>query len=353
MRRTIIPGCRGFTLVEALVAVALGVIVLGGTTVMYYSGNRAFVTVTEHSSFREEALLLLERIERDLRGLIVSDQLDPKRGLYYMVQPYELFDPRPQQGINPRTRLPEVYQIPAGLRFFRYHHMQSITGATGPTAQLVGHQIEYKVEPIGNGEKGVNLLRNGRRANKMPLSAILFEVADPVYAARAVGAAPNAILNVTVVPRGGLWGSMTPDTVRRLRDDGKVVTRSIHLVAYESQFTLLLWLATVKQQARQELDPLEQAVFAAGEKLPALLRGRLQKKIEEMTNIGYRLDENRVVLEPKAFDDATAGKDPAFQNAKEEVQFDASTVLGSIDRKRPNTKYGVSARFDGIDLTGM
>jgi hypothetical protein len=320
---------------------------------MYYTGNRAFVTVTEHSSFREEALLLLERIERDLRGLIVSEQTNPKTGLPYMVQPYDLFDPRPQQGINPRTNLPEVYQIPSGLRFFRYHHTQAMAGGTAPTAQLIGHQLEYKVEPIGDGARGVNLLRNGRRINKGPLSGILFEVADPVYAAKTVGAAPNAILNVTVVPQGGVWGSMTPDTIRRLRDDGKVVTRSIHLVAYESQFTLLLWLAQVKKQAKMELDPLEKAVHDAGEKLPALLRGRLQKKIEEMTNIGYRLDDNRVVLEPKPFDDSSAGQDPAFQKAKEEVQFDASTILGNLDRKRPRTAYGVSARFDGIDLTGM
>ena len=57
----------GFTLVEGLIAAALAIVVLGGGIYLYVQGNKMFHTTTEHSSIREEALLILEKINRILR----------------------------------------------------------------------------------------------------------------------------------------------------------------------------------------------------------------------------------------------------------------------------------------------
>jgi hypothetical protein len=320
---------HAFTFVEALVAAALAAVVLGGTAMMYVQGNRAFTATTEHASFREEALLLLETIDRDLKGLVVSDEMNPRTGLYYMVQPFELLDPVDQVGTDPATGRKRSYPVSSGLEFHKYHRTQMVPGRDGPTAQMVGQLVTYRIRPIDAADprRGVDLLRNGRKINRQPLSGVLFERADPIHAARNVGAAPNATLKVTVVPRGGLWGTMTPDTIQKLRDDGKVATRMFHLVGYESQFTTLLWLAIAKSQAGLPVDPLEDAVLAYGDALPAGLGGDLRRKVKEISDMGYRLDPGRIVLETVPFDETTAGQDAVFAAAREDEGLPASSVL--------------------------
>ena len=308
---------KGFTLVEALIAAALAIIVLGGAIVMYTQGNKMFQATTEHASTREEALLLLERINKDLDSLMVSDEVDPKTSLYYMVQPYKLIQPMPQPGvIDPNTGQPKVEYT--GVQFWVYHHTQTIKDPTNdfPLPQLVGQMIEYKLDPIdGDPKKGNNMLRNGVKINKIPLAAVFFRRSNPIYAKGNVGAAPNAVMDVYVIPKGGMWGTMTDDVMNTLLTTGYALMRTFHLVGYESQYTSLLSLAITKGKYQEPLDPLEEAVLAdaTSNDLVANVKGKI-----DGSPLEYRLPAGRVVLEQKLFDAATTG-DKEFVAAKSEA----------------------------------
>jgi hypothetical protein len=351
MNWAITPRKHGFTLVEAVVATTLGVVVLGGASLIYHHGNKTFANITEHSSFRQEALLALETIDKDLKGLIVGSESVPGSQIPAVLQPFVLFDPKPQKGIDPKTKEEKEYQINSGLRFFRYAYTHSIEGLKGPTPQLVGQLVEYKVEPIGDGKRGVNLLRNGRKINKQPLSGVLFEpIEDQIE-----GSAPNALLRVTIVPTGGMWGSMSPDTIRRLRDDGKVVSRMIHLVGYESRFTLLLWMAKAKRDAGVTLSDVEERVLPMLEGIPPTSRRALLQRINEINDRGYELDDNRVFLDAKVkFDDTKpVGRDTVFDAAPEEVVFSAADLRKDPGGPVPLGSTGFSASSRGADLSGI
>src|SRR5581483_3042216 len=86
-----------FTLVETMIATGVGFVVMGGAMLLYYQGNKMFQTTTEHASVREEAYFVLERLGKDLDGLIVSDEENKRTGNFFMVEPYELIDPVEQQ----------------------------------------------------------------------------------------------------------------------------------------------------------------------------------------------------------------------------------------------------------------
>jgi hypothetical protein len=343
---------RGFTLVEGLVAAAVGAVVIGGAMVLYHQGHKAFLATTEHASFREEALLILETIGKDLEGLVVSDQLNPDTNIYYMVQPFDCTDPVQQENVDPKTGEKQTFSVPSGMKFYKYHHTTSGDGNTADstrTCQIVGQQIVYKSELIDQAkpERGMNLLRNGKRVNTMPLSGVLFEPLDPIIAAKNLGASPNAIIQVTIVPNGGVWGKMTPSTIQTLRNSGKVCTRVYHLAEYESQYTTMLWCAMVKNQAGIKTDPMEQAVLDYGNAIPNNMAGKLREKIKELGEQGYRLDENQVLLEPKLYDEATAGSDPTFATATLENGLgpESSSVIGS-------GKFGTKGPGIGGQQTG-
>ena len=297
----------GFTLVEALIAGALAIVVLGGGVMLYMQGNKMFQTVTEHSSAREEALLVLERINKDLDALMVSDEIDPETGIYYMLQPYKLIGPQKQTSKNVKTGELKEVTVYTGIQFYVYHHTQTTKDPVNdfPLPQLVGQMIEYKSVPInGDTKKGFNLMRNGVKVNKIPLSAVLFNKADPVYAKGNIGAAPDAVMDVFVIPKGGIWGTMTPDVLTTLLTSGHALMRTFHLVGYESQFTTILSLADSKMRYGEDVDALEQAVVAYA-KQEGLLAGVAAKTGD--APLEYRLPAGRVTLEKKLFDVATAG----------------------------------------------
>src|SRR5207244_3398098 len=77
---------KAFSLLEVTVAVALAAVVLGTGTYVYVEGSRQFVKVTDHDTFRDESLLVLETINRDLEQVVVSQGQWPD-GTYYMVEP--------------------------------------------------------------------------------------------------------------------------------------------------------------------------------------------------------------------------------------------------------------------------
>ena len=318
----------GFTLVEALVAGALAVIVLGGGIMLYMQGNKMFQTVTEHSSAREEALLILERINKDLEAIMVSDEIDPETNVYYMLEPYKFIQPTPQMAVDPKTGEKKQTIEYTGIQFYIYHHTQTVKDATDfPCPQLVGQVIEYKLVPInGDPAKGNNLTRNGVKINKQPLSAVFFRKADPVYAKGNIGAAPDAVLDVYVIPKGGMWGTMSPDVLSTLLAGGHALMRTFHLVGYESQFTTLMSLADSKMRYGEPLDPLEEAVitYAKQEGLLANVSAKTKEAPLE-----YRLPAGRVTLEKKLFDPATAGDKEAANSKFEQGDPEQGAVNGS------------------------
>jgi hypothetical protein len=322
----------GFTLVEGLIAAALGIIICGGGIYIYMQGNKMFQTTTEHSSIREEALLVLEKINKDLDALMVSDEEDPETKSYYLLKPYTLTGPVEQKYTDKRTGEQKTYTEYTGIQFYVYHHTETTPDETNgfPLPMLVGQMIEYRCDPInGDPKKGFNLMRNGVKVNKQPLSAVFFRKADPIYAKGNIGASPDAVLDVYVMPKGGMWGTMTPDVMARLVQEGHALMRTFHLVGYESQFTALLSLADAKRRYGETLDPVETAIWAYA-KQEGLLANVASKTAD--TPLEYRLPRGRVKLEKVLFNPATAG-DKEFASAKTEPgdQEQGNVGPGSIN----------------------
>ena len=340
---------EGTTLVEALVAAALGIIVIGGGVLMYNQGNKAFNTTTEHASFRGEALLVLETIDRDLKGLVVSKDVNPRTKFHYMVQPYELADPVEQAAKDPTGKLVKK-SIATSVSFHRYHRTEMEQDGEDTKAMVIGQRITYKAVLIdpSKPERGMNLLRNGKRVNKIPLAGILFEPIDPIMAADTIGASPAAVLKVTIVPRGGVFGGLTPDVIDRLRLDGKVATRVFHLSGYESQFTTILWMALAKSRAKLPPDDLEKEVLTWSDKnLPKAFRENVSKNLKEIFDLGYKLDQGRVRLEDTEWNDATAGVDKVFAEAKVEEglpeSYSGGANDGTVGKRSGGAGFGVGA----------
>src|SRR5690606_36309667 len=119
--------------------------------------------------------LVLERINKDLQALMVSDEIDPETGQYYMLQPYRLAQPVEQRSKDESTGRETVTTEYTGISFFVYHHTQTVKDPETdfPVPQLVGQMIEYRLEPIrGDHRNGHDLLRNGLRVNKLPLVGV-------------------------------------------------------------------------------------------------------------------------------------------------------------------------------------
>lgn len=347
---------EGTTLVEGLVAAALGIIVVGGGVLMYSQGNKAFTTTTEHASFRGEALLVLETLDRDLKGLVVSKDVNPRTKFHYMVQPYELADPVEQVSKDKDGK--EVRKsIATSVTFYRYHRTEMEQDGDGVKAVIIGQKVTYKAQLIDPAKpaRGMNLLRNGKRVNKMPLAGILFEPLDPIMAADTIGASPAAVLKVTIVPRGGVFGGMTPDVIDRLRLDGKVATRVFHLSGYESQFTTILWMALAKTRAKVKLDDLEKDVLTWSDKnLPKAFRENVNKNLKEIFDLGYKLDQGRVRLEESAWTESSAGVDKVFATAKVEAGLPESYSGGAEAAKRAGTgAFGTGAGSSSSTINGL
>jgi prepilin-type N-terminal cleavage/methylation domain-containing protein len=320
---------RAFTLVEAMIALAIGSMVMGAAMILYHQGTKSFYKTTEHAAFREESLLCLEQIARDVEQLMVSEGTKPS-GKYEMVEPYELtgasypfmkFDPVTNTQKDTGARAYE------GIKFIRYHSTE--TDATGMPV-LVGKMVEYNAKPVNpaNPQAGKNLYRNGstRPLNKIPLRDIAF-VTEPIeVTADQIGAASHAVLTVMIVPAGGTWATwqnMSRDTVDRLKREKGLLARTFHLAGYETFYTLLLneslriTAATggnpgsltgvykaVYDDAKQSLTP---AQFASVESRFQTGSATFKPPLYKQSAI-YRMDYRG------KFDDATAGSDRFFSS---------------------------------------
>lgn len=239
----------GATLIEVMIAVAIGSLVIGSAMYLYWQGTMHGAKSQDHASIRQEAMLVLETLARDLDQLMVSEEPVPTQpGQFYLTRPFELSDLQPQTGFNPVTKQPITENVATSITFYRYHHTDAVPGSNPVMPRMVGQKIVYKSEPAPGG--GMNLRRNGEIVNKTPLAVIMFKPAKPIVAAENVGGAPFAILEVQIVPKNGMWGKMTEDTVNNLRKEGQVLSRIFHLIGYESQYTAYLAVALAKVRGK-------------------------------------------------------------------------------------------------------
>lgn len=270
MKRTQVAR-KGFSLVEVIVAVAVGSVIIGAGMLMYLQGNKYFYKVTEHTSFRAEAILIHERIAEDLLQLQIDTGKNPNTNEYWLVQPYEL------EGTPSTLNMTDsdgnvIGTVKAGnvLRFPRFHHVEM----SAPTPELpngmpkmVAYMMEYKTEPVDSADpsKGINLLRNGERVNQIPLKEVLFHAEPAIVAANQVQGSPSAILTAKIVPLGGTFGNLDLENLGvldRLAEQGDIVTRTYHLVGYESFYTSVLFsgLQSGNSSGYENLSDLEAAV---------------------------------------------------------------------------------------------
>ncbi len=326
---------RGFTLIEVVVAVAIGSMVIGGGMLMYVQGTKYFYKTTEHSSFRSEALIVLEKVAEDLEQLQVSAEKNPNTGQYYLIQPYELTSPYTIDELDPNTNKVEKLAAGKGMRFYRFHHIaqdpapwqgQPGTEALPKTVpRMVGHKVEYTqtLAVPGDPSKGVNLIRNGEVVNSQPLFEVIFHKEPMKVAHNQVQGSPHAILTVTVVPLGGTFGNMDYGTMMRLRKEGSIVSRTFHLVGYESFYTSVLFAGLQKQKGNGNtytgLDDLTAAVIQdAKTNAP----GGLLANIEAQVGAGSSPPTHYIPTEVFAieantkFEDKTAAKDQGWLSVK-------------------------------------
>lgn len=256
---------QGLTLVEVLVAVAIGAVVIGGTMMLYFQGNRQFYKTTEHVSFRAEAMLCLEHIAKDLEQLMVSTDKNPG-GAWALLEPYKFL-----YGVTVEVEDPTTgakIQVPGGrgIEFYKFHHIEAGEALEGGEVMpvMVGQKISYMRTPIdpSDEKKGYNLVRNGRILNKAPLADFLFKKEPPVVASNQVQGSPHAILTVSVIPAGGMFGHMgtTDATIRQqiidnLRNQGNLVSRTFHLIGYESMYTAMLYRALQRVSRYTQKNP--------------------------------------------------------------------------------------------------
>ena len=318
---------QAFTLVEAMVALAIGSLVMGAAMLLYKQGVQYFYKTTEHAAFREESLLCLEHIARDLEQLMVSEGQRPD-GAYDLVKPFELkgnsyeftkFDP------VTKTDKPTGTKAYEGIKFMRYHSTE--TGKDNPI--LVGKYVEYSVKAAGsNPADGKNLFRNDdpKPINKIPLRDIAFVQENTEVTADQIGASPHAVLTVMIVPMGGTWATwqnMTRDTVDKLKADRALVTRTFHLSGYETFYTLMLNEA-FRQTVNGNGDPtlgagltgVYKAVFddAKSTLKPAQFQAVLDRFSSGSAASAPVFKEHTVYRMDYAtkFDDSTAGTDTGF-----------------------------------------
>jgi prepilin-type N-terminal cleavage/methylation domain-containing protein len=319
---------QGFTLIEVVVSAAIGSIVIGSGMLMYLQGNKYFYKVTEHSSFRAESLIILERIAQDLDQIQVSTSKNPATGKFYLTQPYEFIDPFTMDVKDEDGNVIETVAAGKGLRFYRFHHIKMgapKAGVPNGVPTMVGHRLEYTVRAINASKPalGYNVYRNDKKINSQPLQQFFFHQEPMIVAANQVQGSKAAIITTTVVPKGGLFGNMDYNTVQRLQEEGSIVSRTFHLIGYESFYTSVLYSALQKQSGNggtlTGIDALQQAVLAdAAANTPANLLTNLEATVGSSSPPTHLIPGEAFAIEANiAFDDVTASSDSGWLAAPE------------------------------------
>lgn len=263
---------RGFTLLEGLFACVIGAVVIGGGMLLYIQGNRAFVKTTEHATFRTEAMLLLERITRELDDMVVTHG-ELADGTVHLVRPFELLEEFELVGGGDEG---ETVAAGTGVRFYKFHRVEMVEPGVDlqeGRPQMVARVVEYRTSVVDESDptKGMNLLRNGRKLNRVPLRLVLFRKVPRDVADNQLRGSPHAMVRIDVVPQGGMWQRMDSDVLASLAQQDRLVSRTHHLLGYESMYTAVLSNALEDLRPPdpddplldpdEVLDPVEKAVY--------------------------------------------------------------------------------------------
>lgn len=233
---------KGFTLIETLIAVAVGSVIIGGGMYLYHSGVKSFYRTTEHASLREESLIVMETIARDMEQIMVTPGQMPD-GSYHLVKPFILTGaPSTITKFNPITKVDEPYaKANRGITLWRYHHTE--TGSDGKPL-MVGRKVEYVAEPFSAADpgRGFMLKRNGAPVNHMPLREIAFITEPALVTTDQIGASPNGVVTVFVIPAGDRAALLlkSRDIIETLMKQRALVSRTFHLQGFESFYTAML-----------------------------------------------------------------------------------------------------------------
>lgn len=261
---------RGFSLIEVMISAILVSVFTGAMVYFYQMGNMSVVKVSDHSQARIEAIRLLDLIASDLEKAVVDDDI---RNVVFPVS------------------LPGVGEQ---MEFSALHHREYDPATR--QLKLVGRKMVYSVEPVGGGQPGLWVLRNGKRVPGIsPVTKITFEPLDDRRACE-LAISPFHAINIRIIPRGS-WDTRNEG----LASEANEQSRLVHLVHIESQYACLLSI--------KKANPPPGA-YPGIERLEDLFGGRCP----QVTNApSVPLDWVRppglVRCEQEMFDDATANID--------------------------------------------
>ncbi len=205
-------GRNGFTLVETLIALALGITVLAGTIQFLNVSNRSVVKTSDHVQGRIEASRILDAIQADLERAVVDDDL------INLVIPLHFED--------------------GGQRFWFYafHHREVDESIQSMT--LVARKLIWDTVPAPGG--GFHVRRNGKRFSPAgltpvgPVSELRFESLTRDQACE-LQVSPYHAAFVKVYMRGA-WDKKNS----ALASEANVQTRLMHVSHIESQYACML-----------------------------------------------------------------------------------------------------------------
>jgi hypothetical protein len=162
--------------------------------------------------------------------------------------------------------------------------------------RLVGRRMTYSTEPVGPGQTGVWVLRNGKRIPGVsPVTRITFEPLDDRRACE-LAISPFHAINIRIIPRGA-WDTRNEALASEVNEQ----TRLVHLVHIESQYACLL---SIKKS-----NPPPGA-YPGIERLEDPYGGRCpQVSNAPSVPLDWVRPPGLVRCDPEVFDDATANID--------------------------------------------
>lgn len=144
------PDCRGFTLVEMMVGVAIGCLLLAALATLYVFSMRSFASMANYSDLNQKSRYASDLISRDIRSCLsvnkaTTTQLalnEPDGVTTYNYDPDAQTLTRTQNGVT-RTLLTGVQPLTFTLYqrpFVGATYEQFPTAATIASAKLIGFQ---------------------------------------------------------------------------------------------------------------------------------------------------------------------------------------------------------------------
>ncbi len=215
-------GRRGFTLVEAMLAVILASIVFGGAIQFYRMGAMSVVKTSDHAQARMEAMKVLEKIREDLDRLVVDDDLAN------LVVPVKLSDKVPGK---------EQYRK---IEFFALHHRD--LDKSSKKMRLIARQMTWTSQKLTAPQTGAVVMRNGEKFAYSGIGSV-GPVTDLTFSPLSreefceMQISPYHALWVRVYPRGA-WDAFN----KGLASEANAQARLMHLSHIESQYACMLTL---------------------------------------------------------------------------------------------------------------